>query len=121
MTSNRLIIMSFKKVARAEVLTINQCLIDRPNASVSELSGTSTASSHIAQELTPLIKNVCFHESSCIFVFIRVNFDVWFICCFTSHSTIFQSYMTVHRCARGLRKNVTLPSDSHATVIKADL
>ena len=42
--------------------------------------------------------------------------EVWVYWCFTSHATIFQSYMWRHRCAGGLKKKLKLylRSGSHA-------
>ena len=44
------------------------------------------------------------HQSECRWV--------WVYWCFTSHATIFQSYMWCHRCAGGLKKNLYLRSGS---------
>ena len=37
---------------------------------------------------------------------------VWIYFCFTSHATVFQSYMWRHRCAGGLKKKLYLRSGS---------
>ena len=45
-------------------------------------------------------------------LFNHVHMWVWLYWCFTSHATIFQSYMWRHRCAGGLKKKLHLRSGS---------
>ena len=65
-------------------------------------------------QMSSLVFALCYRGGFCpigtaLAVTVEFSYVFW---CFTSHATVFQSYMLRHRCASGLKKKLYLRSGS---------